>query len=402
MSDHRLAPPDHAAPSPPAGWYPDPIRGQGWRWWNGGAWTHYTELSAGPAAPAIAKPKGPRWISIPVMIAAPLVLLGIGVLAVLDPIAVVAGLVPLAIVLPVVAWFDRVEPEPRASRFHALLWGGSVAIIVALVVNTVVAVVASETLSIVVSAPLVEEAMKGLGVVWAVRRREVDGVADGIVYAAWVALGFAVVEDMSYFAQASVDGSFVAVFALRALLTPFAHPQFTFWTGLAVGRCVRRGTSLFPGALWGYVLAVACHMAWNGSLAFGDITTDVDEDVATTVVLVAIGVFMVLFTAVAVALVLMRRREAARFIAGVPAVASRYGLAPAEAAMFTSWRGVLDARRRMPRRVRRRFDALHAAIARLVHLQERSGAGVDPDDELVLGAQLQAARAALYAETQRR
>ena len=63
-----------------------------------------------------------------------------------------------------------------------------------------------ETAAIVVSAPLFEEAAKGMGVYWAVRRREVDGVSDGIVYAGWVALGFAVVEDATYFALADVEG----------------------------------------------------------------------------------------------------------------------------------------------------------------------------------------------------
>jgi hypothetical protein len=45
------------------------------------------------------------------------------IVAFVEVVAVLAGLVPLAIVLPVVAWLDRVEPEPRASPTHALMWG---------------------------------------------------------------------------------------------------------------------------------------------------------------------------------------------------------------------------------------------------------------------------------------
>src|SRR5699024_8380816 len=89
-------------------------------------------------------------------------------------------------------------------------------------------------------APLVEETAKGLGVLviflrW---RRHVDGPVDGLVYAATVATGFAVVEDVLYLAQAHAygDGGAVAtVFALRALFSPFAHLMFTACIGLALG-----------------------------------------------------------------------------------------------------------------------------------------------------------------------
>jgi RsiW-degrading membrane proteinase PrsW (M82 family) len=360
-------------------------------------WTTFTEAAyGGAAAPNVRRrPWWPRWLSVPVAVCAPLVVLGIVVLAVLDPVSVLAGLVPLALVLPVVAWFDRVEPEPRASKVHALLWGATVAIVGGVIINTLVAVTAGEAAAIVLSAPIAEEALKGLGIVWAVRRREVDGVSDGIVYAAWVALGFAVVEDMTYFAQASVEGAFVPVFILRALLTPFAHPLFTFWIGLAIGLAVRRGARLWPSALWGYGLAVASHMAWNGSLAITEIDSDIDEDVAIGVILVMAAVFVLLFAAVAIAMVVMRRREQRRFIEGVPAVVARHGITPVEAAMFASWGSVLAARRQLPRSHRRDFDAVHAAIARLVQLQQRPVAA-DPDSEVVLGEQLAAARARLH------
>jgi RsiW-degrading membrane proteinase PrsW (M82 family) len=387
-----LGVPDHPSTSPPPGWYPDPVRGAGWRWWNGTAWTTFVD-GATAAAP---KPRRPRWLSIPVAICAPLVALGVVLLAVLDTVSVLAGLVPLAIVLPVVSWLDRVEPEPRASRVHALLWGASVAIVGALIVNTVVALVAGDVASMVISAPVVEEALKGLGVVWAVRRREVDGVTDGIVYAAWVALGFAVVEDMTYFATASVEGALLPVFVIRALLTPFAHPLFTFWTGLAIGRAVRDRRPILPGALWGYALAVLTHMMWNGSLAIGEITPDIDEDVATGVVIGAAALFVALFVAVAVTVAMMRRRERSRFVAGVPQVVLRHGVAPDEAVMFASWRHLLQARRSLPRSRRKHFDAVHAAIARLVLLHDRQP--IDLDAERVLAAQLHDARSRLRGD----
>ncbi len=167
-----------------------------------------------------------------------------------------------------------------------MLWGASVAILVALIVNVSVMAVLGETVAAVIGAPLIEEAMKGLGILWAVRRREVDGPIDGVVYAAWVALGFAVVEDMSYFADASASGIFVQVFVLRALLTPFTHPLFTMWTGLAIGRQVAAGRKIWPGALWGYGLAVLAHMVWNGSLVAVQPDEGSGEDGSTLLLLV--------------------------------------------------------------------------------------------------------------------
>ena len=53
-----------------------------------------------------------------------------------------------------------------------------------------------------ISAPFVEEAMKGLAVfgVFYFLRREFDGVVDGVIYATFAALGFAAVENIIYYA----------------------------------------------------------------------------------------------------------------------------------------------------------------------------------------------------------
>ena len=385
-----VLPPPEAPSGTPAGWYPDPIRPDQWRWWNGHVWT--TFVSTGQTTER--KPRLPRWLSVPVLVTAPFALLLVGVLAFTQPVSVVAGLVPLAIVLPVLSWLDRIEPEPTSSRVHALLWGACVAVVVSIVVNTIVALAVGDVAAMVVSAPLVEEASKAAGILFALRRREVDGVSDGIVYAGWIAIGFAVVEDMTYFAQASIDGAFVPVFVIRALLTPFAHPLFTFWTGLAIGRAVQRGRSPVRGALWGFSAAVATHALWNGALAIGEITPEITEDVAVGVILVTAVLFVVLFCSVAVALVRSRRRELRRFERMTPFLAQHYRLSHGEANHFADWATLLRTRRAMPRRHRRSFDRVHAALARLAMVHAGLN-DVDPDVERVLATQLEEARAEL-------
>lgn len=389
-----VLPPPEAPSGTPAGWYQDPIRPDQWRWWDGHVWT--TFVSMGQTTER--KPRLPRWLSVPVLVTAPFALLLVGVLAFTQPMSVVAGLMPLAIVLPVLSWLDRIEPEPTSSRVHALLWGACVAVVVSIVVNTIVALAAGDVAAMVISAPLIEEASKGAGILFALRRREVDRVSDGIVYAGWIAIGFAVVEDMTYFAQASLDGAFVPVFVIRALLTPFAHPLFTFWTGLAIGRAVQRGRSPVRGALWGFSAAVATHAAWNGALAIGEITPDITEDVAVGVILVTAALFVILFCSVAAALVWARRRELRRFERMTPFLAQHYRLSHAEASHFADWPTLLRARRAMPRRHRRSFDRVHAALARLAMLHAGLN-DVDPDVERVLAIQLEEARAELSRST---
>jgi RsiW-degrading membrane proteinase PrsW (M82 family) len=369
---------------PPADWYPDPADPSRWRWWDGVTWTHHVSSPAGQ------RPRLPRWLSWPVLVCGLLVVLLLVFIGLSSPWSVVAGLVPLVIVLPALSWLDRVEPEPGSSRIHALLWGATVTVVVASVVNAVVALTAGEVAAMVISAPLVEESAKAMGIVWALRRRDIDGVSDGIVYAGWVALGFAVVEDVTYFAVADVDGALVETVVLRALLTPFAHPLFTFWSGLAIGRAVARNRRVWPSMLWGLGLAVLTHAAWNGTLALGAVTYEVDDDLGAFVLIGGFVLFVVLFGAVAAALYVFRRREQRAFTAAVPGLVLRYAVSPAEAVLFADWRAMLRSRRRLSRARRREFDRMHAALARLASAQ-RQPTSVDAERERVLVEQLQRA-----------
>lgn len=208
--------------------------------------------------------------------------LDLGTSAVL--VASVMALVPLAILVLAIRWIDRWEPEPRAALAFAFFWGGGVAVVAALVLNTsALSWMGSRGVdwgvaggvTIVVVAPVVEETAKGLGVlvIFLVWRRHFDGPVDGLVYAATVATGFAVVEDVAYFADAiaasgsATSGEVALVFALRALLSPFAHLLFTACIGLALGWAAtgRRPLPAVLAVLGGWVAAVVLHALWNFS-----------------------------------------------------------------------------------------------------------------------------------------
>ena len=87
---------------------------------------------------------------------------------------------------------------------------------------------------------MVEETLKGTAVllILVFRRREFDGIVDGMVYAGICAAGFAFAENVLYLGRAFSEGGchgLAAVFLLRGVVGPFAHPLFTLCTGIGLG-----------------------------------------------------------------------------------------------------------------------------------------------------------------------
>ncbi len=129
-------------------------------------------------------------------------------------------------------------------------------------------------------APVVEETMKGLvlfGLLWR-RRSELDGPTDGVIYAAMVGLGFAMVENIGYYISAidtPARGGIALLgytFVLRGLLSPLLHPIFTSMTGLGVAYAASRprGSGSARWAVFlGWLAAVALHSTWNGLSLLG-------------------------------------------------------------------------------------------------------------------------------------
>jgi RsiW-degrading membrane proteinase PrsW (M82 family) len=193
-------------------------------------------------------------------------------------VAVIMAFVPAAFYLSIVLLIDRYDPEPPWVLALAFLWGAVISIFGALIINDTASILAAsaggagvgEFVGAVVSAPLAEEGMKGLGllIVFLALRREFDGVVDGIVYACVIALGFATVENVLYYGRAvnaAGLGGGVVLLILRGLMSPFAHPLFTSMTGIGIGiaREQKRGVLVWIAPVMGYMLAVLLHATWN-------------------------------------------------------------------------------------------------------------------------------------------
>ena len=194
-------------------------------------------------------------------------------------IGLVLAVVPFVVVWFVVRYIDRWEPEPRRLLVFAAAWGAVASVAIALGVDLLVTVVTGglpDAVSSVVQAPIVEEIAKGLGLLllYAFARRFFDGPVDGIVYGALIGAGFALTENVQYFAIGYLEGGpgeVATTFFLRAVLSPFAHVMFTSITGFAFGLAARR--SLRTGAALGTAVpgligAIVLHAVWNGSATF--------------------------------------------------------------------------------------------------------------------------------------
>jgi len=198
-------------------------------------------------------------------------------------LSIVYALIPLPFVLLAYWWLDRVEPEPFRYTAAAFVWGAVIAVAIALPLEIGMSRLGmSEDWLIAVGAPVAEELAKGLFLVLILlrARRVIDGVLDGLVISGLVAIGFAAMENVGYYAASylGLDDTMIytgpematATFIVRGLFSPFAHPLFTSAIGIAMGLAVGRSRLVqWLLVLAGYLVSVGLHALWNGSIVVG-------------------------------------------------------------------------------------------------------------------------------------
>ena len=176
---------------------------------------------------------------------------------------------------------DLYEREPISLLLAAFVWGAVAATTLSAIGNTGWGIVVARLggpefasrWTAAITAPFVEETLKGIGVVL-IARDEVDDVMDGFVYGALCGLGFAVVEDVFYFiAVFGGDvGGVLRGFFVRVIASGlYSHVLYTGLVGMAVGIVTTRrddrplGTRLRPAALL-VAAAVVGHFSWNSPI----------------------------------------------------------------------------------------------------------------------------------------
>lgn len=206
-----------------------------------------------------------------------------------NPVGTAIGFVLSSIAMTVVVlaylWLDRWEPEPPRLLVFAFIWGTSAAVVIAAVLQIFLDAWLSPAMdatqstgvspfTLVVGAPLTEEAAKGLFLLLmmtGVRRNEMNSLTDCLVYAGLVGAGFAWLEDILYIANGETLADSLFTAALRLIMAPFAHSLFTTLFAIGVWYALHKRSALARAGciLLGYAGAVVLHAMWNGSSLLG-------------------------------------------------------------------------------------------------------------------------------------
>jgi hypothetical protein len=191
----------------------------------------------------------------------------------------------------------------------------------------------------------------------------------------------------------------VALFILRGVLAPFAHPLFTSMTGIGVGIAVmtRRKPLWVIAPVVGYLCAVGLHSLWNFSTTVG---TGSDFINLYFLIMVPIFIGMVL-------LVVWQRRREQRVVASqLPEMAVNRWIAASEVPLLASLPGRRNWRRAVRRKVgdqaARAVTGYQQAATELAFLRYRiaqgtAGADAEQRHEVLLAGLLAARESAVNA-----
>ena len=306
-------------------------------------------------------------------------------LTALNPVGTAIGFVLSSVAMTVVVlaylWLDRWEPEPPRLLVLAFLWGATVAVIIASTIQiyaeSVINPGGTETVSwvsVVIGAPLTEEAAKGLFLLLmmtGLRRNELNSLTDCLVYAGLTGAGFAWLEDILYIGGGESLAASLLTAALRLIMGPFAHSLFTTMFGIGVYFALRQRNSLAKAGciLLGYLCAVIMHGLWNGSSLLG------------TGAYFGVYVFwMVPIFALAIVLgVRSRRREQAVVAAKLPGMVAAGLVSPNEATWLGSIRdrklAIGEATRVGGRPAGKTVKAFAAQVVELAFVRDRIDRG---------------------------
>lgn len=199
-------------------------------------------------------------------------------------VGLLLALLPIPILLAVVLYLDRLEPEPRALLAAMFGAGAGIAAVTAFLgraLHTGVITIpelgphpvqpVAVGLGAALGGALVAESLQG-GVMLALlasRRTEIDGAHDGVVYASMIGLGFAMVANVYALVEAQRAGvtALVETFAGRGIFGPLWEALFISMIGLGVAyAAARRGSGGYWAIAVGWVAAVALSTLWNNSI----------------------------------------------------------------------------------------------------------------------------------------
>jgi RsiW-degrading membrane proteinase PrsW (M82 family) len=168
---------------------------------------------------------------------------------------------------------ERCHRQQWFSIFLCFLWGATIAVIAALILETVLEMPLRYSFSsgdirpfllAIVIAPVVEEFTKPLALRLRSVKNQLSELEDGLIYGAVAGLGFSATENLLYGYSFLSEGFviFLALMAMRSFGGCLLHASATALTGYGFGKTVMKQSS-FLGVLPYFLLAIFLHGSYN-------------------------------------------------------------------------------------------------------------------------------------------
>ena len=168
---------------------------------------------------------------------------------------------------------ERYHREQWRSIFLCFLWGATIAVVAAFILEIVFELPfiysASSTeitpfLAVVVIAPIIEEFTKPLALRLKTVRYRLDELENGLIYGAVAGLGFSATENLLYGYSSLSEGivAFLILMTIRSFGGCLLPASATALTGYGYGKTVMKHTSLFR-VLPYFIIAIFLHGFYN-------------------------------------------------------------------------------------------------------------------------------------------
>lgn len=190
----------------------------------------------------------------------------------------IASLIPaaiIAIVIPLLFLFlvRRLDLYASGSFAAVLLCmgGGLAAFFAASLLNNALLPLFGYLLIITLVAPIIEEILKSLLLIYFVRQPDFTYFVDGAIYGFATGVAFAVIENLLYLSQLPPTANLLTGLGLavtRAFSTSLMHGSASALVGVALGRFrFGRGRTRFASLALGWGAAMALHLAFNNLIS---------------------------------------------------------------------------------------------------------------------------------------
>lgn len=195
--------------------------------------------------------------------------------------AIVAIVIPIGF-LYLVRWLDLYASGSFKTVLLCFGWG-LVAFFLALQINSgALSIIRDYNIITTLVAPIAEEILKSLILVYIVRRPEFTYFVDGAIYGFAAGTGFAVIENLSYLSGGGADTSLLVALS-RVFSTSLMHGSASALVGIALGRLrFGHGNKRLLSVLLGWASAMTVHLIFNNLVRQQDA-------MLTLVLLVVIG-----------------------------------------------------------------------------------------------------------------